>query len=91
MKHVTKQNKCFSHIAEVIRKYRAECPTGMSQSDLARALGFKNGQFISNVERGLCSMPPCKINELSRLIQAPRNEIIDAIVNDHRTTIMRSL
>ena len=89
MRHVTKQNKCFSHIAEVIRKYRAVSP--MSQSDLARALGFKNGQFISNVERGLCSMPPCKINELSRLIQTPRNEIIDAIVNDHRTTIMRSL
>jgi transcriptional regulator with XRE-family HTH domain len=47
-----------SSVAHFIRKKRTQA--GLSQSELARALGYQSPQFISNWERGRSS-PPLKI------------------------------
>ena len=49
--------RCFKNIAELIKTKRLQHPKGYSQSELSHLLGYKNGQFISNVERALCNIP----------------------------------
>ncbi|MEZ4815980.1 MAG: helix-turn-helix transcriptional regulator [Bdellovibrionota bacterium] len=41
--------------AEFLRGKRIEA--GLTQSDVAKKLKFKNAQFISNIERGLAPVP----------------------------------
>jgi len=41
--------RSFKHIAQLIRTKRINHPKNYSQSDLSVLLGYKNGQFISNV------------------------------------------
>lgn len=42
-------------LAEFIKLKRQQ--VGVSQNDLGKKLGFGNGQFISNIENGKCSLP----------------------------------
>ena len=49
---------------------------------IANKLGYKNGQFISNVERGLCSIPVKKINALALEIDCSAQNLITAILKD---------
>lgn len=55
---------------------------GISQEDLARDLGYKNGQFISNVERALCSVPGKELPKLCKRLEIPKEEIIFAVTKD---------
>lgn len=41
---------------------------GLTQVDLGKKLGYSNGQFISNWERGLSGPPEKKINKLCRVL-----------------------
>lgn len=53
---------------------------GLSQHDLGRMLGYSNGQFISNVERGLAGFP---IKKLSLISDADlRKSMADAVTKD---------
>lgn len=47
--------KTFTHIAKLVKTERGK--TDASQGDWSEKLGYKNPQFISNVERGKCGMP----------------------------------
>ena len=42
---------------------------GLSQEDVSKELEFKSPQFISNVERNICSFPPDKITKLSKILK----------------------
>lgn len=42
---------------------------GMSQLDLAKALKLSSAQFISNVERGQCSLSPNRILRVSKILK----------------------
>ena len=80
----------FKRVALVVRKYRLE-NTHYSQQDLARLLGYKNGQFISNVERGLCGIPAKKIPKLCHHCAIPLEVMIDADVADHRSRLEKEV
>ena len=72
--------RSFKNISRVIQHYRNErC---ISQSQLASEIGYRNGQFISNVERGLCSIPAEKIYSTSLALVCEPGLIIDAIIKD---------
>ena len=47
----------FQKLGPFLKKARSKM--GLSQRDVADKLGYTSPQFISNVERGLCS-PPLK-------------------------------
>ena len=48
---------------------------GLQQTDVAKALGYKTSQFVSNWERG-ASMPPIKaLRTLADLYQVPAETI----------------
>jgi hypothetical protein len=60
----------------------------MSQTDLALKLGYKSGQFVSNMERGLCSIPSRKINILSEELKLDKAKIIQAMLADYKNNLI---
>ena len=75
----------FKHIAKLIRKARVQ--SGISQVKLSKKMGFKNGQFVSNIERSKCSLPVRKIGDVTSTLKIDKKEIIDAMVKDYRATL----
>jgi transcriptional regulator with XRE-family HTH domain len=53
---------------------------GISQSDVAKKLGYTSAQFISNIERGLCSPPMSALRDLVDLYKIPKQEIFDFLM-----------
>ena len=81
----------FSHIAKLIRTKRLSHPKRYSQSELSKLLGYKNGQFISNVERSLCSVPLKMLSKVSKILSIDEADIKEALLEDHRSTISNYL
>lgn len=79
--------RCFKNIAHLIRSKRMSHPKGYSQSELSHLLGYKNGQFISNVERSLCNIPLKMLSRVSEVLDIPSSELKIAILKDHEETL----
>jgi len=79
--------RSFKNIAQLIRTKRVNHPKNYSQSDLSLMLGYKNGQFISNVERGLCNVPLKMMKKISDVLEIDPTEIKTAILKDHEETL----
>lgn len=75
----------FDNIAQVIKDVRVG--SGYSQTEMSDALGYKNGQFISNVERGLCSIPAKAIPAIVKTFDVSSGVIISAMVADYRASL----
>lgn len=81
---LTQPKKMFPNIAHLIRTRRLNHPKGLSQSDVSHIVDYKNGQFISNVERGLCSIPAKKMQVICDTLLITRYEIETAIIEDYK-------
>jgi len=79
--------RCFKNIAQLIRTKRMNHPKGYSQSELSHLLGYKNGQFISNVERALCNIPLKMLRKVSEVLDIPSEELKNAILKDQEETL----
>ena len=79
--------RCFKNIAQLIRAKRLQHPKGYSQSELSHLLGYKNGQFISNVERALCNVPLKMLGRVSEVLDINPQELKVAILKDHEETL----
>lgn len=79
--------RSFENIAKLIRTKRLSHPKGYSQSELSNLLGYKNGQFISNVERALCNIPLKMLRKVSEVLDIRPDEIKAAILRDHEQTL----
>ncbi|MBD66585.1 MAG: hypothetical protein CME62_15340 [Halobacteriovoraceae bacterium] len=79
--------RCFKNIAKLIRTKRLQHPKGYSQSELSHLLGYKNGQFISNVERALCNIPLKMLVKVSEVLDIHPAELKTAILQDHEETL----
>ena len=79
--------RCFKNIAQLIRTRRMNHPKGYSQSELSHLLGYKNGQFISNVERALCNIPLKMLRKVSEVLDIPSEELKAAILRDQEETL----
>jgi transcriptional regulator with XRE-family HTH domain len=79
--------RCFKNIAQLIRTKRMNHPKGYSQSELSHLLGYKNGQFISNVERALCNIPLKMLRKVSEVLDIPSEELKSAILKDQEETL----
>jgi transcriptional regulator with XRE-family HTH domain len=62
-------------IGKFIKVRRTEL--GLSQNDLARSLGYNTSQYISNIERGLASIPFAKIQEMSNLLRVDYRHLLN--------------
>lgn len=79
--------RSFKNIASLVRAKRINHPKNYSQSDLSLLLGYKNGQFISNVERGLCNVPLKMMKKISDVLDISADDIKTAILKDHEETL----
>lgn len=79
--------RCFENIAKLIRTKRINHPKGYSQSELSNLLGYKNGQFISNVERSLCSIPLKMLRKVSEVLDISPEDLKEAILKDQEATL----
>ncbi len=79
--------RSFSHIAKLIKDKRTAHPKGYSQSELSHLLGYKNGQFISNVERALCNIPLKMLRRVCEILDINEVELKEAIIKDHEETL----
>ncbi len=79
--------RCFDNIAKLIKTRRLNHPKAYSQSELSSLLGYKNGQFISNVERGLCNIPLKMLNKVSVVLSISSEELKASILEDHEKTL----
>lgn len=77
----------FKNIAELIKSKRLQHPKGYSQSELSHLLGYKNGQFISNVERALCNIPLKMLGRVSEVLDIHPHDLKEAILKDHDETL----
>ena len=81
------KKRCFSHIAKLIRERRVSHPKNYSQSELSQMLGYKNGQFISNVERALCNVPLKMLPKVSQILDITPADLKRAMLEDHQQTL----
>lgn len=79
--------RSFEAIAKLIRDKRMGHPKGYSQSELSQLLGYKNGQFISNVERALCNVPLKMLGRIADILDITHDELKSAILEDHEKTL----
>ena len=79
--------RSFQHIAKLIREKRMNHPKAYSQSELSQLLGYKNGQFISNVERALCNIPLKMLGKVSSILDIDPSLLKEAMLKDHETTL----
>jgi len=77
----------FKNIAELIKSKRLQHPKGYSQSELSHLLGYKNGQFISNVERALCNIPLKMLTRVSEVLDINPVDLKRAILRDQEETL----
>ena len=77
MRNGSKPDKLNLHIKEKREKL------SMSQKELGLKLGYQNGQYISNMERGMCPVPLEKLDKIIYLLKLNANEVIDIIQEDH--------
>ncbi len=79
--------RSFNNIAKLVKSRRLNHPKRYSQSELSSLLGYKNGQFISNVERALCNVPLKMLTKIAVILEISHSELKAAILKDHEETI----
>lgn len=79
--------RSFENIAKLIRDTRTTHAKNYSQVELSSLLGYKNGQFISNVERGLCSIPLKMLSKVSQILDIPRDTLSSTLLKDYAATV----
>lgn len=77
----------FGNIAQLIKSARLNHPKKYSQTELSAQLGYKNGQFISNIERGLCSVPVKSLSLLTKTLDIDPDTLKSALLKDMEKTL----
>ena len=81
-----RERKVFKNIGNLIKSKRLKAINvkggPMSQSDLSEIIGYKNGQFVSNVERALCSIPAKMAKKVRAALDITADEMMDAYLKD---------
>ena len=52
---------------------------GLSQKKVSQYLGYKNGQYISNIERGLSFPPFAKLSQIAKLYKIPKGPLVKRV------------
>ncbi|AYF45222.1 MULTISPECIES: helix-turn-helix domain-containing protein [Halobacteriovorax] len=82
-----KEKRVFENIAKLIKQRRRSLSPKVSQQGLSYRLGYKNGQFISNIERGLCSVPLRSLNSICDVLKVSKEELRETLLKDYAETI----
>lgn len=64
-------------IGKFIKKRRKELK--LTQNEISEKLGFKTCQFISNIERGVASIPPNRVEDFAKILQVNVKDLSSVI------------
>lgn len=67
----------FNELGTYLKKKRELAD--VSQTELAKKLGYTSPQFVSNWERGLAAPPPEKMKVLVKTLRIPERELIEML------------
>jgi transcriptional regulator with XRE-family HTH domain len=81
----------FKNVADLIKSARGKLCPPLSQGDVATLLRYRNGQYISNIERGLCSLTMSRFLEATEVLKIPREQLIEAMVKDYESNIRQEV
>jgi transcriptional regulator with XRE-family HTH domain len=81
--------KQFDYVGEVVATARKS--RDISQTQLSKMLGYKSGQFVSNVERGLCAIPYKKLPLVSNKLKVSLEILVNAYMKDFRQGLIREV
>ena len=62
---------------------------GLTQSDVARRLGYSSPQFVSNWERGLANPPVFILRDLTKMYKVAADEMFDLLLEEIRAQLHR--
>ena len=79
--------RSFRYIGRYLRQKRLLHPKFYSQNKLSKLLGYKNGQFISNVERGICGVPLKSLHILIDALDLDKEEVKEIMLKDFADTL----
>lgn len=85
------KKKTWPNMAKLIKSKRITHPKGYSQGKLSKLLEYKNGQFISNIERGLCGVPAKVAKKMCDILDIPEEDFIKAFLADEEHYLRDSL
>lgn len=76
----------YKHLPEYIQKRRNDL--GVTQQNLGEILGFSSGhQFISNIERGLCTLPIQHWKKVAGVLEIPLKDLEDLYLKDEERKV----
>ena len=80
------ENDAWKNQANLIKVARIK--KGFSQSELSEKLGYKNGQFVSNIERQKCGLPSKDLAKICKILDIESEKLKKAIVGDFRNKVI---
>jgi transcriptional regulator with XRE-family HTH domain len=88
---VTKQssNDPFKELGDYLKKKRIA--KNLTQKDVAMALKYDSAQFVSNIERGLCSLPLSKIPTIMELYDIDLTTITKILLQVQKKIIAQTI
>ncbi len=70
---------------------RARIARNMSQNELSSLLGYKNGQYLSNIERGLCAIPVKKLVAAAHYLKLDVHILRMALIEDFTAALDKEI
>ncbi len=67
-------------LSEFLKNKRVEA--GLTQSEVARKLGYSSPQFVSNWERGLARPPVFILRNLTKMYRVPAEQMFKALMSE---------
>lgn len=77
-----KELRVFDNIANLVRLARLNHVDRYSQTELSHLLGYRNGQFVSNIERGVCGVPLRMYKKIQNILNIPYVRMKEASIKD---------
>lgn len=62
---------------------------GLTQSEVARRLGYSSPQFVSNWERGLANPPVFVLRDLTKMYKVSADQMFDLLLEDVKNELHR--
>jgi transcriptional regulator with XRE-family HTH domain len=76
------------HIGNYIKELRER--RGLSQADVARSLGLRTAQSISNIERGVSPLPRAKIRRFADILGVRKGDIVEAVMREMQERVSKA-
>lgn len=79
----------FENLGNYLREAREK--QNLKQIDVAKKIGYDSSQFISNIERGISSLPLKKLKILINVLKLNENELIAVLSSEREREFVADL